>query len=482
MEVELKVVEKLSNVYTQEGVVITNDAGMIIAVSERILTATGYTHEQVVGQSFRALLTHPSLTLNYEAIWAHVQTYKGWKGEIRMVLPNGTYHRKQVTVDSVWCERKKGMLYVWQFVDVPEAECIVEAVYKASTVAIIKLDVEMNVRHWNEAAEQLFGWKKEEIIDQPLFSLLQCHPSYMLSMFQQTAQGDPLRFECTAKRKDGTVVHIACSALAISSGGAITGYIAMISDITKVRQKELEHRKQLELAKKIQQSVLTPVIQHDTITMDAIYIPSEELSGDLYACYQIDDHRFGMMIIDVIGHGLSSSLVSMSLRSLLRGLILRVVDPVSVALELEKHLQNLFPERELDMHYLFSMIYLVVDMKQQKIEYINAGHPFGLMLTDNGEMIELDKGGLAIGSPFSVPFEKGVVHFNKRTRLFLYTDGILDEIDSSILTSITKIRHFLKNYHNLPDQQFLRLLVDHHVRQPHPADDICLLSITIQGW
>lgn len=216
--------------------------------------------------------------------------------------------------------------------------------------------------------------------------------------------------------------------------------------------------------------------------MDAIYIPSEELSGDLYACYQIDDHRFGMMIIDVMGHGLSSSLISMSLRSLLRGLILRVVDPVSVALELEKHIQNLFSEKELEMHYLFSMIYLVIDTKQKKIEYINAGHPFGLMLTNDGEIIELDKGGLAIGSPFSTPFEKGVVHYNKRTRLFLYTDGILEEIDSSILTSLTKIRRFLTNYHHLSDQQFLRLLVDHHVRQLHPADDICLLSITLKEW
>lgn len=480
MDVELNVVEKLENVYAQEGVVITTDKGTIIAISERILSVTGYAKEQVIGQSLRTLLSH-SFAVDDEAIWTHLQTHSRWQGEVCFHSPTVS-RRKQVTVDVVWCEEVRTKLYVWQFADVPEAEYVVEAIYKASPIAIVELSRTMNVRYWNEAAEQLFGWKNEDIIDQPLFSFLQCHPSYMQSMFEQTVQGEPLMFECTARRKNGEVLYLACSVLAIAYNEHIQGYIVTISDITKMRQKEIEHEKQVELAKKIQQSVLTPLLQHDTITMDAIYIPSEELSGDLYACYQIDDHRFGMMIIDVMGHGLSSSLISMSLRSLLRGLILRVVDPVSVALELEKHLQNLFPEKELEMHYLFSMIYLVIDTKQKKIEYINAGHPFGLMLTNDGEIMELDKGGLAIGSPFSVPFEKGVVHYNKRTRLFLYTDGILEEIDSSILTSLAKIRRFLKNYHHLSDQQFLRLLVDYHVRQPHPADDICLLSITIEEW
>ncbi|ANB59759.1 SpoIIE family protein phosphatase [Anoxybacteroides amylolyticum] len=480
MDVELNVVEKLENVHAQEGIVITTDKGTIIAISERILSVIGYEKERVIGRSLRTLFSH-SFAADGEAIWTHLQTHPQWKGEV-WLRSSTVSRRKQVTVDVVWCEEVRTKLYVWQFTDVPESEYVVEAIYKASPIAMVKLNHTMNVHYWNEAAEQLFGWKKEDIIGQPLFSLLQCRPSYMQNMLEQTVQGEPLTFECTARRKNGEVLYLACSAIAIAYNEHIQGYIVMITDITKMRQKEIEHEKQVELAKKIQQSVLTPLPQHDTITMDAIYIPSEELSGDLYACYQIDDHRFGMMIIDVMGHGLSSSLISMSLRSLLRGLILRVVDPVSVALELEKHIQNLFPEKELEMHYLFSMIYLVIDTKQQKIEYVNAGHPYGLMLTNDGEIIELDKGGLAIGSPFSVPFEKGVVHYNKRARLFLYTDGILEEIDSSILMSLDKIRRFLTNYHHLSDQQFLRLLVDYHVCQAHPADDICLLSITIQEW
>lgn len=101
--------------------------------------------------------------------------------------------------------------------------------------------------------------------------------------------------------------------------------------------------------------------------MDAIYIPSDDLSGDMYACYQIDYDRYGVIIIDVMGHGISSSLVSMLLRSLLRGLIVRVIDPVYVAIELENHVRNLFPSHANELRYLFSMIYLVIDTKKSRL-------------------------------------------------------------------------------------------------------------------
>jgi sigma-B regulation protein RsbU (phosphoserine phosphatase) len=466
-----------------EGIIVTNRNEIIVAVNENVLTVTGHSKEHLIGQPFRLLLTHEHYITAYHSIWKSVLEHGYWEGEIRTILPNGRSISKKLTVYALNGTNENG-LYIWCFSDaefnMSEIEQMLEAIYTASLMAMVTLHTDMTVKYWGKTAEKLFGWKKEEMIGQSFFSLLNGCPRYMLSMFQQTTKGDIPSFECVARRKDGTVIDIACSAVpSIDSDGTITGYIMMMNDITKAKQKELEYKKQLELAKKIQQSVLTAPIQSNTLTMDAIYIPSEELSGDMYACYQIDDHRYGIIIIDVMGHGISSSLVSMSLRSLLRGLILRVIDPIYVAAELEKHLQNLFPEGSSEMHYLFSMIYLVIDTKKQQIEYTNAGHPSGLLLTNNGEIVELDKGGLAIGSPFSVPFEKGVIHYNKRTKLFLYTDGILDEIDSSVLKSMTKIYNYVRNNRHLSDQQFLHLLVDKYLRQSRPTDDICLMSITI---
>jgi sigma-B regulation protein RsbU (phosphoserine phosphatase) len=58
--------------------------------------------------------------------------------------------------------------------------------------------------------------------------------------------------------------------------------------------------------------------------------PSEQLSGDMYCYYQIDQDSYGVFILDVMGHGVSSSLVSMSIRSLLYRLITMLTDPILV--------------------------------------------------------------------------------------------------------------------------------------------------------
>ncbi|MED4903477.1 SpoIIE family protein phosphatase [Parageobacillus thermoglucosidasius] len=489
MKLDLQTIGKTCSHRTGEGIVITDRNKVIVAVNDGAAALTGYSKEQLIGQSFYFLVSDEHHVEQYEFIWKSVLEHGYWEGKINYHIGGDRKLAQTLTVYALTGTADE--FYIWRFSNIettihsPEPEHMLQAIYQTAPIAVISLCKNMAVKEWGNAAETLFGWKREEVIGREFISLFPDQPSRM-ALFSHPFKGEGEKErvatgECTVRRKDGTFVDVAYSAISVTdSEGNVTGYIMMADDITKQKQKEMEYKKQVELAKKIQQSVLTPPIQNDVVTMDAIYIPSDDLSGDMYACYQIDYDRYGVIIIDVMGHGISSSLVSMLLRSLLRGLIVRVIDPVYVAIELENHVRNLFPSHANELRYLFSMIYLVIDTKKKQIEYTNAGHPAGLLVTEDGEVIELDKGGLAIGSPFSVPFEKGVIRYRRRTRLFLYTDGILEEIDPSILQSMNKIRRYAKMYSHLPDKQFLRMLIDHDRSPVNPADDICLLSITIQ--
>ncbi len=301
----------------------------------------------------------------------------------------------------------EGEWLVWHFVeqtamppaDRPTPSELLEVIYDSAPFAVVPVAADGTVQDWGLSAERLFGRRKEEAVGRPIWSLFRCGSQTWLPFppkEQRCGEG-------MVQRRDGTSANVAYTVIPVLQSD---GYIVLVEDETKQKQKEAERRRQVELAKKIQQNLLTPLIQNEAVTMDAVYIPSDDLSGDIYACYQIDLYRYGVIVIDVMGHGISSALVSMLLRSLLRGLIVRVIDPVSVASELEKHVQTLFPDEANDIRHLFSMIYLVIDTKERKIEYTNAGHPAGLLVFDDGSVHELDKGGLAIGSPFSLPFEK----------------------------------------------------------------------------
>lgn len=115
-------------------------------------------------------------------------------------------------------------------------------------------------------------------------------------------------------------------------------------EINKQNQQfKLNTKRELELARKIQKNSLTEPIVNDQVQIDSYYNASSELSGDLYGYYQIDEHRYGIIILDVMGHGISSALITMSLHPLFQRQITQGLSPVKVMKELDRHLTRMFP-------------------------------------------------------------------------------------------------------------------------------------------
>jgi len=480
VKANVQAIDQLDAEQLGSGMMITDRRFFILAVSERMTERLGVAKEELIGRPARSLFPAEQSAGLFDHIAEAVKKDGYWQGEAHYIVKDGQTYASWMNICAL--SGSEGEWLVWQFAERDSARAlpslapdeVLRAIYASAPFAVIPVRADGTVQDWGTGAEALFGRRKEEVIGRPIGALFR-RSGRMPLLFP------PERRHCgegVVQREDGAPVHIAYTVIPVPDS---SGYVVLAEDTTKRKQKEAERRRQVELAKKIQHNLLTPLIQNKSVTMEAVYIPSDELSGDIYACYQIDLYRYGVIVIDVMGHGISSALVSMLLRSLLRGLIVRVIDPVSVASELEKHVQNLFPDEANDIRYLFSMIYLVIDTKKRTIEYTNAGHPAGLLVFDDGSVHELDKGGLAIGSPFSLPFEKGVIDYGKRARLLLYTDGILEEMDPSILRSIEKIRTCTQMYRHLPDNRFLEQLVSQSSSLASPADDICLLSITVHG-
>ncbi|MBB6282442.1 SpoIIE family protein phosphatase [Geobacillus subterraneus] len=480
VKANVQAIDQLDAEQLGSGMMITDCRFFILAVSERMTERLGLAKEELIGRPASSLFPAERSARLFDHIVQAVKKDGYWQGEARHVVKGGQMYTSQMNVYVL--PGSEGEWLVWQFAEQDSALSIpllasaevLRTIYASAPFAVVPVAADGTVQDWGDGAETLFGRRKEEAVGRPIWTLFGHSGETPLPFSLEKQQCG----EGMVQREDGMPVHIAYTVIPVPSS---SGYVVLVEDITKRKQKEAERRRQVELAKKIQHNLLTPLIQNQAVTMEAVYIPSEDLSGDIYACYQIDLYRYGVIVIDVMGHGISSALVSMLLRSLLRGLIVRVVDPISVASELEKHVQSLFPGEANDLRYLFSMIYLVIDTKERKIEYTNAGHPAGLLVFDDGRVHELDKGGLAIGSPFSLPFEKGVIDYGRRARLLLYTDGILEELDPSILQSIEKIRACTQMYRHLPDKRFLERLVSHSPSLASPADDICLLSITVHG-
>ena len=103
------------------------------------------------------------------------------------------------------------------------------------------------------------------------------------------------------------------------------------------------------------------------------YLPSRELAGDCYDYSWIDDDHLICYVIDVSGHGIEPSMVSISVHNLLRSKSLAaetLLQPDQVLAELNK----LF---DMDRHggNYFTMWYGVYQASSRTLRYASAGHP-----------------------------------------------------------------------------------------------------------
>jgi diguanylate cyclase (GGDEF)-like protein/PAS domain S-box-containing protein len=121
-----------------------------------------------------------------------------------------------------------------------------EALIDASPLGIAVFDMEAKIQRWNPAAERLFGWTEQEVLNQPnpifppaMAGVASTHRERILSgeLFDNV--------EAVRLRKDGTLVDVSVSAAPISgSAGEAIGRVAMFADISE--RKRVEQRQKLQ--------------------------------------------------------------------------------------------------------------------------------------------------------------------------------------------------------------------------------------------
>ena len=157
-------------------------------------------------------------------------------------------------------------------------------------------------------------------------------------------------------------------------------------------------------------------------------MPSSALGGDALDFFWIDEDHLVIFVLDVVGHGVGSALLAISILHLLRQRALKdgdPLDPVSVLAALNRSFQ-------MDEHgdKVFSIWYGVFDRVSGIIRYASAGHPPALLISPgrNGEpeVVWLKAKGLWIGATTIETFEGGTAVVAQDAELFVFSDGLYE--------------------------------------------------------
>ncbi|MBM7648720.1 sigma-B regulation protein RsbU (phosphoserine phosphatase) [Bacillus ectoiniformans] len=253
--------------------------------------------------------------------------------------------------------------------------------------------------------------------------------------------------------------------------------------LKKERDWHIEQEKklmnELDLAMQIQRSLLNPPVQDKNISIQVSHLPSNKLAGDLYYWHKFEDGSYGIILLDMMGHGISSSLVCMYISSVLRDSINKTRDPKLVMEELNRYMLLLSNKHNYPDYY-FTAIYTIIDPANKTVEFVNAGHPSGYMLVDNEECVEMQRNSCAIGFFEEMRIETTKITYQDHVQLLLFTDGVYEINRKDEDQMLDKLKSIASNKWTSQIISPINFILSEE-QTAQQNDDICIMMIQVQA-
>ena len=201
----------------------------------------------------------------------------------------------------------------------------------------------------------------------------------------------------------------------------VLGYIAVLRSLRNEEQL-LAVKNELEVARQIQSSILPRELPKVAGTeMAACYTPMAAVGGDFYEFLPVDDHRLGVLIADVSGHGVPAALVASMIKVAVSAQLENASLPAQLLFGLNKILCSNLRGQYVTAAYLF------LDAKNKRLAYAGAGHPPALLWSCATRTTRFLEGtGLMLGLFPEAQYGATEMPWNPGDRCLLYTDGITE--------------------------------------------------------
>jgi len=231
-----------------------------------------------------------------------------------------------------------------------------------------------------------------------------------------------------------------------------------IEELRRTTAEKERYAKEMEIAKEIQTSFLpesTPDIPG--ISIAAITIPAMEIGGDLYDFIPVEGNRWGFVIADVSGKGVSAALFMALSCTHIHASGSTEHDP-SLAIA---HANRLIYEKSKSSMFI-TVFYGVLDVKRRSFSYVNAGHNPPILVRGNPPTVHTLAGkGIALGVIDEVNLTRSELELEDGDLIALYTDGVTEAFNEQEEPfGEERFMEFLKQYHKYEPAEIIPALLE----------------------
>ena len=228
-------------------------------------------------------------------------------------------------------------------------------------------------------------------------------------------------------------------------------------------------------ARAIQQRLIPrESLQVSNYNFACLWQPAGEVSGDYCDITPIRDHQVALCIGDVSGKGLPAALLMSNLQAAVKANEEANLLPSQLVTNVNRVISQNVSENK-----FITFFYGVVDTKNHRLTYTNAGHNAPLLVRRDGSVFCLSTGGVILGILPDYSYSQGSIELQPGDQLLLYTDGISEAVNAageefgearlqqllrtiaapSAFSALQQINQVVSDFHTTPERDDRTMIV-----------------------
>ena len=287
--------------------------------------------------------------------------------------------------------------------------------------------------------------------------------------------------------------------------GNVKGIVGISSDVTELVETQQRYRrmaeqldernraleKEISLAREIQHALqplrIPPRHWTDPESGNVrsayfhhVYMPCTGVAGDCFAVFPVGESGVGMLICDVMGHGVRAALIASMLRGLMEQVSTLADTPGLLLSSLNRQLFRIFSQANITMFASACDVYL--DLDKRRLTLSGAGHPAPIILSpDNVAFQPPIPRSPALGLLDNALYRESEIPLESGMKLMLFTDGLPETLNpQGEEMGVHRVMHFLHQRcpQNIKEMIDISLAGMHQFSEStRQDDDICLLGV-----
>jgi len=240
-----------------------------------------------------------------------------------------------------------------------------------------------------------------------------------------------------------------------------------------IQRAQLYEREHL-IAQTFQRSLLPERLPEiPGLSVAARYLPAGEetrVGGDWYDVLELPGDSVGLVMGDVVSHGIRAASTMGQIRSAIRAYALDRESPGGTLTKLNTVM------RGLDQRETATAVYSALDLVKRTFRFASAGHPPPLVIDPAGSARFLEEGrSVPLGAHAGTHYREAVVQLEPGSTIVLYTDGLIERRGSSLNEGLERLVSEASGRPADPESLCDRLIGSLVGKEP-PPDDVALLA------